>query len=98
MAQVRAQLSDAPDSEAAPMVARLDRARTALGAERPLLALYLMEAPWKAGRSFRGSNRPWKPPRASAFVKASRGVPSSELFAKKWTSLGEPRPQSAGGA
>jgi len=85
MDQVRAQLSDAPDSEAAPMVARLDRARTALGAERPLLALYLMEAPWKAARSF-------------AFVKASSGVTSSELFAKKWTSLGEPRPQSAGGA
>jgi len=85
MDQVRAQLSDAPDSEAAPMVARLDRARTALGAERPLLALYLMEAPWKAARSF-------------TFVKASSAVTSSELFAKKWTSLGEPRPQSAGGA
>jgi len=86
MDQVRAQLSDAPDGEAAPMVARLDRARTALGAERPLLALYLMEAPWKAARSF-------------TFVKASSGVTSSELFAKKWTSLGEPRPlASAGGA
>ena len=85
MDQVRAQLSDAPDGEAAPMLARLDRARTALGAERPLLALYLMEAPWKAARSF-------------TFVKASSGVTSSELFAKKWTSLGEPRPQSAGGA
>ena len=86
MDQVRAQLSDAPDSEAAPMVARLDRARTALGAERPLLALYLMEAPWKAARSF-------------TFVKASSAVTSSELFAKKWTSLGEPRPlASAGGA
>ena len=85
MDQVRAQLSDAPDTEAAPMVARLDRARTALGAERPLLALYLMEAPWKAARSF-------------TFVKASSAVTSSELFAKKWTSLGEPRPLSAGGA
>lgn len=80
--RVRAELSKAPDSEAAPMAARLDRARTALGAERPLLALYLMEAPWKAARSF-------------TFVTASSGITSSELFAKKWTSLGEPRPPSS---
>ena len=84
MDQVRAQLSDAADSERAPMVARLDRAKTALDAERPLLALYLMEAPWKAARSF-------------AFVNASSGITSPELFAKKWASLGEPRPQPGAG-
>jgi hypothetical protein len=84
MDQVRAQLSAASDSERAPMLARLDRAKTALEAERPLLALYLMEAPWKAARSF-------------TFVKASSGVTSPELFAGKWTSTGEPRPQAASG-
>jgi len=81
MEQVRAQLSAASEDERAPMVARLDRAKTALDAGRPLLALYLMEAPWKAARSW-------------TFVKASSGVTSSELFAKKWTAMGEPRPVS----
>ena len=80
MDQVRTQLAAAAENERAPMLARLDRAKTALDAERPLLALYLMEAPWKAARSF-------------AFVNASSAVTSSELFAKKWTSVGEPRPQ-----
>jgi hypothetical protein len=66
------------------MVARLDRARTALDAGRPLLALYLMEAPWKSARSW-------------TFVKASAGVTSSDLFAKKWAAVGEPRAASASG-
>jgi hypothetical protein len=82
--QVRAQLSAVSEDERAPMLARLDRARTALDAERPLLALYLLEAPWKAARSW-------------TFVKASSAVTSSELFARKWAAMGEPRPLTVPG-
>jgi hypothetical protein len=78
--RVRAGLtaSASAEEQAAP-IARLDRAKAALEAGRPHLALYLMEMPWEAARSF-------------AFVKASSAVATPEAFAKKWIEVGEPRP------
>ncbi len=79
MDRVRIELAAAPDSERVSPAARLDRARVALTAARPLLALYLMEMPWTAARSW-------------TFVKASNRVTSADAFARKWAAVGEPRP------
>jgi hypothetical protein len=78
MDRVRGELDAAPEAERAPVVARLDRAKAALGADRPLLALYLLEMPWEAAKAW-------------TFVQASSGVTTAELFGKKWAAVGEPR-------
>src|SRR3954462_14705075 len=86
MDRVGVELAAAPDSEHGSPAARLDRARAALAAGRPPLALYLMEMPWTAARSW-------------TFVKASSHVTSADTFARKWAAVGEPRPiRPAGGA
>jgi hypothetical protein len=78
MDRARADLAAAADRDRAAPLARLDRAKAALDAGRTLLALYLLEAPWEAGKSW-------------SFVKASGGATTPELFAKKWADTGEPR-------
>jgi hypothetical protein len=80
--RARTALDAAAESDRTGPLSRLDRARAALDAGRPLLALYLMEMPWEAGRNW-------------TFVKASSGVTTVEQFAKKWTDTGEPRAISA---
>ena len=78
MDQVRAQSSAASEDERAPTVARLDRAKTALDAGRPLLALYLVEMPWESARAW-------------TFVKASSGVTTPEPSrrnGRRWASRG----------
>jgi hypothetical protein len=80
--RVRAELgASAPEDERAAPLARLDRAKSALDAGRPLLALYLLEMPWEAATTW-------------TFVKASSDVTSAEAFTKKWTTVGAPRPVS----
>lgn len=79
---VRGELAAVPESERGAPLARLDRAKAALDAGRPLLALYLFEMPWKSAKSW-------------TFVKASGSVSTADLFVKKWTALGEPRPLAA---
>ena len=78
MDRARIALGAAAESDRTGPLARLDRARAALDAGRPLLALYLMEMPWESGRNW-------------TFVKASSGVTTVEQFAKKWSDTGEPR-------
>src|SRR5262249_17638444 len=84
MDRVRADLANAPDDERTSPLQRLDRAKAALEANRPLLALYLTEAPWEAGKAW-------------TFIK-SADVTTAEAFEKKWTALGEPKPVPSGGS
>jgi hypothetical protein len=76
--RVRADLANAPDAERTNPLQRLDRAKTALDANRPLLALYLTEAPWEAGKAW-------------SFITAAADVTTAEAFEKKWTAVGEPK-------
>src|SRR5260221_513333 len=71
-----------PEDQKAGPAARLERAKMALDAGRPLLALYLFEVPWESAKAW-------------TFVKSSSTVTTPEAFAKKWTSAGEPRPVPA---
>ena len=84
MDRVRADLANALDSERTSPLQRLERAKAALEANRPLLALYLTEAPWEAGKAW-------------TFIK-SADVTTPEAFEKKWTALGEPKPVPSGGS
>jgi len=79
MDRVRADLANAPEDERTSPLQRLDRAKTALDANRPLLALYLTEGPWEAGKAW-------------AFIKSAADVTTAEAFEKKWTAVGEPTP------
>jgi hypothetical protein len=81
--RVRAETTaSVPDGQQSSSTSQLDRARAALDAGRPFLALYLMEAPWETAN-------------ASTFVKASSAVITPDAFTKKWTEVGEPRPVTA---
>ena len=80
MDRVRAEASaSTPQDDRVAPDARLDRAKAALAAGRPLLAFYLFEMPWESARAW-------------TFVKASTEVASTDAFVKKWTATGEPRP------
>ena len=70
----------APEQERAAPVARLERARTALDAGRLYLAAYLTEAGWEGASNW-------------TFVKASSDITTDAAFVRKWTAMGEPRPQ-----
>lgn len=67
-----------PQDERTAPAARLERAKAALEAGRPLLALYLFEMPWESAKAW-------------SFVKASGEIGSADAFAKKWAAAGEPR-------
>jgi hypothetical protein len=78
--RVRAEASaSTPEDERTAPAARLERARAALDAGRPLLAFYLFEMPWESAKAW-------------AFVKSASAITTPEAFAKKWTAVGEPRP------
>lgn len=80
MDRIRAEASaNTPEDQKAGPAARLERAKAALDAGRPLLALYLFEVPWESAKAW-------------TFVTSSSAVTTPEAFAKKWTSTGEPRP------
>ena len=84
MDRIRVEASaSTPEAENAAPAARLDRAKAALAAHRPLLALYLFEVPWESAKAW-------------TFVKGSSAVTTSDAFAKKWTAVGEPRPARTG--
>ena len=86
MDRIRAEASaSTPEAENAQPAARLARARAALDAHRPLLALYLFEIPWESAKAW-------------TFVKGSSAVTTSDAFAKKWAAVGEPRPAPAAAA
>ena len=79
MDRIRAEAAAAtPDDQRAAPAGRLERARAALDAGRPLLALYLFEMPWENAKAW-------------TFVKSSSAVTTPEAFANKWTAMGEPR-------
>ena len=50
--RIRVSSADTPAAERTAPAARLERARTALAAGRPLLALYLLESPWENARGW----------------------------------------------
>jgi hypothetical protein len=84
MDRIRAEAAaGTPEEQRTTPAARLERARAALEAGRPLLALYLFEMPWESAKAW-------------TFVQASATAPTPEAFAKKWTAMGEPRPSTAG--
>jgi len=85
MDRVRADLATAPEDERANPLQRLDRAKAALDANRPLLALYLTEAPWEAGKAW-------------TFITSAADVTTAGAFEKQWAALGEPKPIPASGA
>src|SRR4051794_2703698 len=79
LARVRAEVSSAvPADQRAPLIARLDRAATALDAHRSYLALYLLESAYETAG-------------ASTFATAS-GVTTAEGFLTLWTTSGAPVP------
>jgi hypothetical protein len=83
MDRIRAEASaSSPEAQKAAPAARLDRAKAALDAGRPLLALYLFEMPWENAKAW-------------SFVQSSSAVTTPETFARKWTALGKPRTSSA---
>ena len=80
MERVRSEASaSTPQDERTAPGARLERAKTALEAGRPLLALYLFEMPWESARAW-------------SFVKRSSEDGSTDAFVKQWAAAGEPRP------
>jgi hypothetical protein len=84
MDRIRAEAAaGTPEDQRATPAARLERARAALEAGRPLLALYLFEMPWESAKAW-------------TFVQASATVTTPAAFAKKWTAMGEPRASTAG--
>ena len=84
MDRIRAEAAaGTPEDQRTSPAARLERARAALEAGRPLLALYLFEMPWESAKAW-------------TFVQASATVATPEAFAKKWTAMGEPRAATAG--
>ena len=85
MERIRAEtLASTPEAQQAAPAARLDRAKAALDAGRPLLALYLFEMPWESAKAW-------------AFVGAASAITTPDAFARKWSALGEPHPAPAGG-
>jgi len=81
ISRARARLeASASETERRAMIARLDRARTALEAGRAYLAAYLLEAGWEGAKNY-------------TFVKASADITTQEAFARKWETMGEPKPQ-----
>jgi hypothetical protein len=83
MDRIRAEAAAAtPEDQRATPSARLERAKAALDAGRPLLALYLFEMPWESAKAW-------------SFVKASGSVTTPEAFVRKWAAAGEPRTSAA---
>ena len=79
--RVRSQiLASVPEDQRAALLQRLERAESALKAERTYQAVYLLEASYKGAAAF-------------AFA-ASAGVQSPSEFVRKWTELGAPKPHS----
>jgi hypothetical protein len=83
MDRIRAEAAaGTPEEQRATPATRLERARAALDAGRPLLALYLLEMPWESAKAW-------------TFVQASATVTTPEAFANRWTAMGEPRASTA---
>jgi hypothetical protein len=76
--RTRASTAEMPAGDRTGPAQRVERARTALAAGRPLLAVYLLEAPWEQAR-------------ASAFAKDASAVTTAEAFTRAWKAAGEPR-------
>jgi hypothetical protein len=82
MDRVRTEATAAtPADQLSGPAARLDRARAALAAGRPFLALYLLEMPWESARAW-------------TFVNSSTGVTTADAFVEKWRGTGEPRAET----